>query len=225
MLGNQANVGVGTSAPTARLHVASGTAGQSGLRLENLPITTSASATNQNKFLSVDGSGNVILVSSNSSARQSAESEGQWSLAGGQLRNLNEGSVVIGPGVSRFPAGYRLYVSEGILTEKVKVAVKSTDDWSDKVFESGYRLWSLSEVDRYVRSHKHLPGVPSASDVVSEGVDVGQMQAKLLEKIEELTLHVIQLQSRINTLEKQGVANKTSIQKNASKTSLRRAVK
>jgi hypothetical protein len=122
------------------------------------------------------------------------DSDGQWSLEGGQLRNLNEGSVVIGPGVSRFPSGYRLYVSEGILTEKVKVAVKSTEDWSDKVFDSGYRLWSLEEVDRYVRANKHLPGVPSASDVVSEGVDVGQMQAKLLEKIEELTLHVIQLE-------------------------------
>jgi hypothetical protein len=107
----------------------------------------------------------------------------------------------------------------------VKVAVKSTEDWSDKVFESGYRLWSLGEVDRYVRANKHLPGVPSASDVVSEGVDVGQMQAKLLEKIEELTLHVIQLQSRINTLEKKQVVNKTTPQKNSAKPNLQRTTR
>jgi hypothetical protein len=93
------------------------------------------------------------------------------------------------------------------------------------VFESGYQLWSLSEVDRYIRANKHLPGVPSASEVVSEGVDVGQMQAKLLEKIEELTLHVIQLQSRINTLEKTQIVSKKTSKKNSTKVNLQRTTR
>ena len=137
MLGNGAKVGIGTSSPTARLHVSSGTANQAGLRLENLTSGSPASALNQTKFLTVDGSGNVILGSTNSSARIGAEN---WTIAGESLQNTNTGGVIIGQGVEKTPAGYKLFVEEGIITEKVKVAVKNTTDWSDKVFESGYTL-------------------------------------------------------------------------------------
>jgi hypothetical protein len=85
-------------------------------------------------------------------------------------------------------------VEDGILTEKVKVALKSTADWSDYVFAPTYKLRSLSEVAEFVQANKHLPGVPSASDVVEHGIDVAKMDAKLLEKIEELTLYSIELE-------------------------------
>ena len=82
----------------------------------------------------------MILASSNGSARVGAES---WTLAGESLQNTNAGGVIIGQGVSKTPAGYKLFVAEGMLTEKVKVAVKNTADWSDKVFESGYPLQTI----------------------------------------------------------------------------------
>jgi hypothetical protein len=99
--------------------------------------------------------------------------------------------VVIGSAST--PSGYRLYVSDGILTEKVKVAVKSTSNWSDFVFDKDYQLLSLGEVETYIQKHKHLPGIPSAEEVVKEGIDVATMDAKLLQKIEELTLYMIEL--------------------------------
>jgi hypothetical protein len=88
---------------------------------------------------------------------------------------------------------YRLYVEKGILTEKVKCAIKNTGCWADYVFNDDYRLMSLPEVESYIKTNKHLPGLPSAEEVVKEGVDLAAMDAKLLEKIEELTLHLIEL--------------------------------
>ncbi|MEE1259493.1 MAG: hypothetical protein U0K66_04840 [Paludibacteraceae bacterium] len=65
---------------------------------------------------------------------------------------------------------------------------------ADYVFDENYDLKSLSEVENYVNEHKHLPGVPSAAEMEAEGISVSQMSNILLEKVEELTLHMIQLQ-------------------------------
>ena len=64
--------------------------------------------------------------------------------------------------------------------------------WSDYVFRPGYRLRRLSEVGAYIRAHHHLPDIPREADVKAKGVSLGDMQAKLLAKVEELTLHMIQ---------------------------------
>jgi hypothetical protein len=105
------------------------------------------------------------------------------------------GSVVIGnPSQVSVPTGYKLYVQTGILTEKVKVALTTTSDWADYVFAPDYKLRSLEEVEKFVNANKHLPGLPSAEALVAEGgFDVAKMDAKLLEKIEELTLYVVKL--------------------------------
>jgi hypothetical protein len=103
------------------------------------------------------------------------------------------GNVVIGENLQT-PAGYMLYVDDGILTERVKVAVVGTEDWSDHVFEPEYQLMSLAEIEHFIHQNKHLPGIPSADKVVEEGVDLLEMNAMLLEKIEELTLHIIKQQ-------------------------------
>lgn len=192
-------VGINNTAPQNRLEITHGTANQSGLRFTNLTSSSPATLLNQTKFLTVNASGDVVLASANSSARMSAESAG-WLANGDNLQNTNSGGVVIGSGVGKTPAGYRLYVADGILTEKVKVAVKSTDDWSDHVFEKGYHLRSLGEVERYINQEKHLPGIPSAKEVVREGVDVGKMDARLLEKVEEMTLYLISIQKEVNAL-------------------------
>jgi hypothetical protein len=67
---------------------------------------------------------------------------------------------------------------------------------ADFVFEETYKLPPLSEIEQYIRNHKHLPEIPSAEDMKTNGIKVGALQVKLLQKIEELTLHVIELDKR-----------------------------
>lgn len=107
-------------------------------------------------------------------------------------------SLQIGGGA--LPTGYRLAVKDGIITEKLKVAVSGTSEWSDYVFAKDYRLMPLEEVEKFVSENKHLPNVPSALEVVESGIDVAKMDAKLLEKIEELTLYLIQLKKENDAL-------------------------
>jgi hypothetical protein len=72
--------------------------------------------------------------------------------------------------------------------------------WSDYVFAKGYKLRSLSSLESFIKRNKHLPEVPSAKEVEENGISVGDNQALLLKKIEELTLYLIQQQKEINKL-------------------------
>lgn len=112
-----------------------------------------------------------------------------------------DGQVVIGDNIwSVGTNNYKLYVQTGILTEKLKVATVYGGNWSDYVFADDYSLRSLNDVENYINKNKHLPDVPSADDVVKNGYDVTQMDATLLQKIEELTLYVIEQQKQIDDL-------------------------
>ncbi len=102
-----------------------------------------------------------------------------------------------------FPAGYGFYVSKGILSEKVKCAVKTTTNWADHVFEPSYKLKSIGEIEAFIKTNRHLPGIPSAEEVVKEGVDMVGMDAKLLEKIEELTLYAIDMKKENDRLQEE----------------------
>ena len=112
--------------------------------------------------------------------------------------------IIVGSSSTTIPMGstYKLAVSGGILTEKVRVATKGTPFWADFVFESTFKLKSLKEVEDFIKENKHLPDVPSTSDVTKNGIDLAETQAILLQKIEELTLYVIQQQKDINKLKK-----------------------
>jgi hypothetical protein len=74
--------------------------------------------------------------------------------------------------------------------------------WCDYVFEDDYKLKSLTEVESFIKTNKHLPGVMSAKEVGNDGLNIGKAQFQQMEKIEELTLYIIQLEKRINELEK-----------------------
>jgi hypothetical protein len=105
-----------------------------------------------------------------------------------------------------FPTGipdvyYKLYVKGGIRTEKVKVDIANANGWADYVFEDGYKLMSIPELEMFIDNNNHLPEIPCAEDVVSNGVELSDMQVKLLKKIEELTLYIIDQNKRIETLE------------------------
>jgi len=84
---------------------------------------------------------------------------------------------------------YKLAVNENIGAQDIIVTNTGSPDY---VLRAGYRLRPLSEVGAYIRAHHHLPDIPSAAEVKQKGVSLGDMQAKLLAKIEELTLHMIQ---------------------------------
>ena len=81
---------------------------------------------------------------------------------------------------------------------RAREVVVETSNWSDYVFAKDYKLTPLSEVEQHIEKEGHLPGVPSAQDVKDKGVSVGDMQAVLLAKIEELTLHQIEQEKRLN---------------------------
>ncbi|MBW8687899.1 hypothetical protein [Chitinophaga rhizophila] len=83
---------------------------------------------------------------------------------------------------------FRLAVNGAIGAKRVKV---TQDGWADFVFDSDYKLPGLTEVETYIQQHKHLPDVPSAAEVTKNGLDLGEMNKILLQKIEELTLHLI----------------------------------
>jgi len=104
----------------------------------------------------------------------------------------NTGKTRIGSAALTTPGIYKLYVETGILTEKIVVAVANSATWADYVFDTNYKLMPLAEVANFVQEHHHLPNVPSATEVVKSGLDLGMMDAKLLEKIEELTLYLIE---------------------------------
>ena len=105
-----------------------------------------------------------------------------------------------------------MYVSDGILAEKVKVAVKNLTNWADYVFAPEYKLRSLSEVEAFINVNRHLPGIPSAETIVKEGgIDVNEMFAKQMEKIEELTLYLIELKKEVELLKKENAGLKSSV--------------
>jgi len=115
--------------------------------------------------------------------------------------------VIVGNSTTTIPAGsgYKLAVSGGILTEKVRVATSGTAFWADYVFDKSFKLKSLKEVENFIKQNKHLPDVPSTTDVTKNGIDLAETQALLLQKIEELTLYVIQQQKEIDKLKKRVV--------------------
>ena len=89
---------------------------------------------------------------------------------------------------------------KGIRTEEVKVDIAG-GVWADYVFEDDYELLPLEEVGAFIEENGHLPNVPSAQEVEERGIRLGEMDAKMLEKIEELTLYILEQNERIKELE------------------------
>lgn len=106
------------------------------------------------------------------------------------------GNVGIGTTDSK---GDKLAVAGTIRAQEVKI---ENTNWPDYVFSPSYQLQSLSDVERYIQENKHLPDIPSEQEVKEEGISVGEMNAKLLQKIEEMTLYMIQMQKEIDELKK-----------------------
>jgi hypothetical protein len=102
------------------------------------------------------------------------------------------GTMLIGSNSAIPAAGYQLNVDGKIICEELKVQLSGS--WPDYVFGDDYQLMPLDELEKSIQKNKHLPNIPSAAEVTAEkGIEVGEINRKLLEKVEELTLYIIQL--------------------------------
>jgi hypothetical protein len=109
------------------------------------------------------------------------------------LGDLSTGQF--GINTNKLASGYALSVNGAIIATELKIQTFAT--WPDYVFKQGYHLLSLNEVEKQIKQNGHLPNVFSAAEIEKNGFSVGQMNAKLMEKLEELTLYLIEHDKKI----------------------------
>lgn len=112
---------------------------------------------------------------------------------------FNNGKVTVGTDKFDTDPNYIFYVKKGIKAEQVKVENPGANGWADYVFKKDYKLRTLEEVEQHIAEKGHLPNIPSAKEVEKNGINLGEMDAKLLEKIEELTLYSIEQDKQIKS--------------------------
>ena len=137
---------------------------------------------------------------------------------GGNLNDLmvlsSDGKLAVG--TTQFPtsiggtdiSAYSLFAAGGVLTEEVRVRT----GWADYVFDPEYELRSLTEVDAYIRRYGRLPGMPSAEEVERQGLELGDIAVRQQEKIEELFLHLIDMQKQLEALQAENAELKARLQ-------------
>lgn len=118
---------------------------------------------------------------------------------GGSVYMCNESMGGVGIATSYIPDGFKLAVKGKVIAEDIRVRLRAT--WPDYVFSSTYTITPLSQIEKYISENHRLPGIPSAETLEKEGIDTGEMMRLQMEKIEELTLHIISLEKRIKELE------------------------
>ena len=131
-------------------------------------------------------------------------------ITSGQNRIIvkSNGNVTIG--TTSTPVDYKLAVGGDVIAERVVVKLQNT--WPDYVFKKSYGLRSLEQVEQFINQNSHLPEVPSAQEVTDKGIDVGAMNAKLLQKVEELTLYLIEQDKQIKMQNKENKMQNNEIE-------------
>lgn len=203
------NVGIGTTSPLASLHV-NGTV----LSNNNIKILGTDQAWAEGLVIVKPNGWSGIRITRNDPTTNNFE--GNWAFGynastsndfsisnnyGGTqydyLLHISAATRNVGIGTSNPTA--KLAVNGNIRAKEIKVEVSS---WPDYVFAKSYSLPSLQTTEQFIKDKGHLPGIPSSVEVKANGIDLGDMNAKLLQKIEELTLHLIEKDKEIQDLKK-----------------------
>lgn len=183
---NGGNVGVGLINPEGQMHITGN--GQTTMVLGRSHISGGYTA----MYLGTSAlSGGYVYL-------QGVQSGG--AAYGNFLINQNGGDV--GIGTSTLASGYKLNVGGKVICEELKVQLQG--NWPDYVFANDYKLKTFDELRSFISTNKHLPNIPASAELEKNGIEVGEMQRKMMEKIEELTLYVLQLENELNKLKKQG---------------------
>jgi hypothetical protein len=121
-------------------------------------------------------------------------------------------------GTTTAATGYALSVNGKVACEEV--LVQDIASWPDYVFKSDYKLRSLENLEESIKENGHLPGLPSASEIEANGLNLGNMQKQVVEKVEELTLYTIEqgkmlkeLKKELETLKAENASLKKAIRK------------
>ena len=150
-------------------------------------------------YLSV-GSGNIFL-GKNAGATETGNNKfylGNNKTSTLLYGDIGTGQLLIG---NANPAGYafkgnrKLNVLGGMLIDSIRMAPSA--NWADYVFADEYQLMPLNELGNFITTNKHLPNIPTAAAVAVNGIELGEINAKLLEKVEELTLYILHQQKNI----------------------------
>ncbi len=116
------------------------------------------------------------------------------------------GSVQIGP--STTPVGYKMSVDGKVICTELEVLVTP---WPDYVFKPNYRLKPLNEVEKFISENGHLPNIPKAEEIENKALAVGNMSKLQMEKIEELTLYLIEINKRLKKVENENEVLKSEL--------------
>jgi hypothetical protein len=181
----QGKIGVGTTAPMQ-------------------PLTVVGTNNDENPSIP-----KVLTVSDPSSLNKSISLGYSPTLDAGVIASVNRGNgwrnTLINPyggavciGTTN-PGSFHLAVNGKIGAREVNVT--SQNPFPDYVFENTYNLRPLSQVESFIKENKHLPEIPSAKEVEASGINLGEMEALLLKKIEELTLYTIEINKKMEVLE------------------------
>lgn len=197
------NVGIGTASPQTQLHI-QGNGASAFAFIEKQSSSyecglTFRKAGNTMFYLYSDNTDDALKMQSTGVAGENDDNPRfMMPLATKDIfMGLSGGNIGIG---TRDTRGYRLAVNGSAIF--TRATVKLAANWPDYVFDPAYQLPSLQYVESYIKTNKHLPGIPAAAEVEKNGLDLGENQAALLKKVEELTLYVIELKKEIEALKK-----------------------
>jgi hypothetical protein len=175
------NVGIGNSSPDTKLDVAG-----------KLRVVQNGEA------IALDGSDpNIGFWRNGVFHSWIGQYANEMYIASNDKLHIDADQIAIGS-VQSTANSYKLTVTGKIICEELKVEL--TANWPDYVFGEDYQLKPLHELKSFIATNKHLPNIPKASDVEKDGLEVGEMNRKLLEKVEELTLYIIDLQEQVDQL-------------------------
>jgi hypothetical protein len=205
---NFGNVGIGTTAPRSNLEVI-----QNGYQPG---ITVRGAVTASHPQIRVDGNSSTMAAMKMQSITGATfgymGTENQTDLRfitnnTAQVAITTSGSV--GIGTMTPPVGYKLAIAGDVIA--TKVVVKALVNWPDYVFKPDYNLPPLSTIEQHIKEKGHLPNIPTEKEVAEKGIDLGDMHAKLLQKVEELTLYLIKQEKRLEEQQREIDALKKAI--------------